>query len=60
MELLGVIMVESLMNALPRDEIQPEKYELMNGALFVFFKVIVYWLQTGYKYVQYKGQPDNI
>ena len=48
-------MCESLMNALPRDEIETQKYDLINKAFFVFFKVIVYWLQTVYKYVQNKG-----
>ena len=55
MELLGVLMCESLMNSLPRDEIEAQKYDLINKAFFVFFKVIVYWLQTGFKYVQNKG-----
>ena len=55
MELLGVLMCESLMNALPRDEIEAQKYDLINNAFVVFFKVIVYWLQTGFKYVQSKG-----
>ena len=47
MELLGILMCESLMCALPKGEMGAEKYELIHQAFFVFFKVIVYWLQAG-------------
>ena len=58
MELLGVLICESLMNAVPREGIDAEKYDLIKESFSVFFKVIVYWLQTGFKYVQNKGRVD--
>lgn len=50
MEVLGLLMVKSLMKALPKDKIEPEKYAEIHRAFFVFFKLIVYWLQFGFKY----------
>ena len=50
MELLGVLMVTSLMKSLPKDEIEPEKYVQIHQAMLVFFRVIVYWLQFGYTF----------
>ena len=52
MELFGVVMVEALMQAVPQDGLRPGKHELIRQAFFAFFKVVVYWMQLGYKYVQ--------
>ena len=50
MEVLGLLMVKSLMKALPKDEIDPEKSAEIHQAFFGFFKLVVYWLQFGFKY----------
>ena len=50
MEILGVLIVKSLMKAVPEQEMEPTKYDEINKAFNVFFKVIVYWLQFGFKY----------
>jgi len=50
MEILGVLIVESLMRTVPKNEMEPEKYDNINKAFLLFFKVIVYWLQFGFKY----------
>ena len=50
MEILGVLIVKSLMKAVPKHDMEAEKYEEINKAFYVFFKVIVYWLQFGFKY----------
>ena len=50
MEILGVLIVKSLMKAVPKNEMDKEKYDEINKAFCVFFKVIVYWLQFGFKY----------
>ena len=50
MEILGVLIVKSLMKAVPKQDMDPEKYEEINKAFYVFFKVIVYWLQFGFRY----------
>ena len=36
------------MKSIPEDEIGERKYEDTRDAFFVFFKVIVYWMQHGY------------
>ena len=50
MEILGVLIVESLMRTVPKNDMELEKYENINKAFLLFFKVIVYWLQFGFKY----------
>ena len=70
MELLSVVMVDSLMAVYEKSdaygqedvfsgstngEVSKEQYDLVHEALFAFFKVIVYWLQNGFKYVQNRG-----
>ena len=52
MELFGVLMVEAFLQAIPQDGLEPGKYELIRQAFFAFFRVVVYWMQLGYKYVQ--------
>ena len=50
MEMLSVLIVKSLMKVMPKEELGAEKYGEINEAFSVFFKVIVYWLQFGFKY----------
>ena len=50
MEMLGVLIVKSLMKAVPIDETGAEHHDEIYNAFFVFFKLIVYWLQFGYSY----------
>ena len=50
MEILGVLIVKSLMKAVPKHDMDKERYDEINKAFSVFFKVIVYWLQFGFKY----------
>ena len=50
MELLGVLIVRSLLKALPKDEIDPGKYVEIHQAFIAFFGLMIYWLQFGYKY----------
>ena len=50
MELLGLLMVKSLMTALPKEELGEERCSSILDAFLSFFKVIVYWLQFGFKY----------
>ena len=49
-ELLGVLIVKSLMRTVPMDGIGVEQYDEINKAFLVFFKIIAYWLQFGYNY----------
>ena len=49
-ELLGVLIVKSLMRTVPKDRIGVEQYDEINKAFIGFFKIIVYWLQFGYNY----------
>ena len=50
MEILGLLMVKSLMKAIPKDEVGEEEYEKIEEAYSEFFKVIVYWLNFGFHY----------
>ena len=50
MEVLGALIVKSLMKAVPMDGIDVEQYDEINKAFVDFFKIIVYWLQFGYNY----------
>ena len=54
MELLGLLMVKSLLKSIPENDIEKKKYDEIREAYFVFFKVIVYWMQFGYNW-QRKG-----
>ena len=54
-DLFGVIMVESFMEAIPKDGMEQEKYQLIRDAFVAFFKVIMYWLKLGFEYVENKG-----
>ena len=56
MELLGRVFVESLQPLFNSD---PE-YEAMQKAWINFFRVIVFWLQTGFRFVQFKGNAKLI
>ena len=50
MEILGLLMVKSLMKAVPTDEVSETEREEITEAFFVFFKVILYWLKFGLNY----------
>ena len=50
MEMLGLLIVKSLMKTIPRDEVNEHRFERINDAYFQFFKVIVYWLKYGFQY----------
>ena len=50
MEMLGLLIVKSLMKTVPRDQVNEHRYERINDAYFQFFKVIVYWLKYGFQY----------
>lgn len=50
MEILGLLLAKSLLKAIPKDEVGEAKYEKINEAYLVYFKVIVYWLQFGYNF----------
>ena len=39
MEILGVLIVKSLMKAVPKHNMEAEKYEEINKAFCVFFKI---------------------
>ena len=52
MQLFGVLMVEAFLQAIPQDGMEPGKHELIRQAFFAFFRVVVYGMQLGYKYVQ--------
>ena len=48
LEILGILMVQSLMKAIPKDEVGENQHEKISDAYFVFFKLIVYWLKFGF------------
>ena len=50
METLGLLMVKSLMKAIPKDIFGEAKHNAISGAYFAFFKIIVYWLTFGLNY----------
>ena len=50
MEILGILMVKSLMKAVPKDEVGETQHEKITEAFCVFFKVILYWLNFGVNY----------
>jgi len=50
MEMLGILILNSLMKTIPRDQLNEHRYKRMNYAYFQFFRVIVYWLKYGFKY----------
>ena len=50
MEILGILMMNSLMKSIPHAEVGDTKYQDISEAFFTFFKVIVYWLKFGYNY----------
>ena len=50
MEMLGLLILKSLMKTIPRDQDEEHRYERINDAYFQFFKVIVYWLKFGFTY----------
>ena len=49
-EILGVMIVKSIMGAVPVDDIGEEMYNKINKAFDAFFNLIVYWLKHGYTY----------
>ena len=50
MDLLGLLMVKSLMKSIPENDIEKKKYDEITEAYFCFFKVIIYWMQQGSDY----------
>ncbi len=56
MELLGRVFVESILPVFAED---PEKEDIQ-AAWIAFFRVIVFWLQSGFRFVKNKGKPDAI
>lgn len=52
MELLGHTFVESLLPIFSKDDRESEIHE----AWLAFFKLIVFYMQTGFRFVQNKGQ----
>jgi hypothetical protein len=53
MELLGVVLVEAL-QPMFADDLEKEAIQL---AWSSFFRLIVFWLKTGFRFVQNKGRP---
>ena len=50
MEILGLLMVKSLMKTIPKEEMGEDEYEEIDESFTVFFKMILYWLKFGYNY----------
>ena len=48
MEVLGILMHKSLMQGIPKERIELEKYEDIENAFLELFKSIVYWLQFSF------------
>ena len=48
MEVLGILIHKSLMQAIPKEQIGLEKYEEIENAFLQLFKSIVYWLQFSF------------
>ena len=57
MEILGVMIVKSIMRALTtlNDDDEIGEHDELNKAFDVFFKLIIYWVQSGYN--QEKRNP---
>ena len=52
MELVGDIFRAGFMQVIPQDGMEPGKHELIRHAFSAFLGVIVYWLQSGFRYVE--------
>ena len=52
MERVGVIFLAHFMQAIPKDGMEPGKHELIRDAFSAFLGVVVYWLQSGFRYIQ--------
>ena len=52
MELAGDIFRAGFMQAIPQDGMEQGKYERISNAFALFLRVIVYWLQLGFKSVK--------
>ena len=52
MEILGMMIVKSIMRALPTtiEDSGDEEHVEMNKAFDIFFKIVVYWVQSGYNH----------
>ena len=50
MEILGLLIAKSLLKAIPIEEVGEEKFERIDQAYLVLFRIIVYWLQFGFNY----------
>ena len=49
MELLGLLLVKSLLKPIPKEEVGDKEYGQISEAYLVFFRVIVYWLKFGFE-----------
>jgi hypothetical protein len=52
MEILGMMIVKSIMRALQAtdDDMGDEEHHKMNIAFELFFKILIYWVQSGFNH----------
>ena len=56
LELYGVVMVQAIVKIVKEREMNHNKSTDMSEAVFIFMKVINYWLKEGIKYVTDRGR----
>ena len=54
-ELFGMMMVRSLVQIVRKEEQNSLKLKEMEEAVFIFMKVVTFWIMEGLKYIKGRG-----
>ena len=54
-ELFGMMMVRSLVTIVRKEEQNSLKLKEMEEAIFIFMKVVTFWIMEGLKYIKGRG-----